>query len=201
MTEQKQPKARIALYARVSTTNHHQDPDVQLREMHAYLGSSWTIVGEYVDRVSTRKASRPERQRLLADAASGKFDAVCVWKLDRWGRSLKDIVNTLAELEEHHVSFISQRDQIDLTTPAGRFMRTVLIGVAEFERDIISERVCAGLRNAKAQGKQLGHPSATPITPQLVKRVKDLKQKGQSLRDIAEQVKVSHVTVSRLVKS
>jgi DNA invertase Pin-like site-specific DNA recombinase len=99
------------------------------------------------------------------------------------------------------LTFISQRDNLDLTTSAGRLMFNVIGAMAEFERDIISERVKAGLRNAKAKGTQLGHPSPTPITKRLIERVRELGKQGQSLRAIANQVKVSHVTVARLLKA
>jgi DNA invertase Pin-like site-specific DNA recombinase len=200
---QKTSGNRVVMYARVSTQNHGQDPEVQLREMRGYLKlRGFRLVGEYVDRgVSGTKKNRPELDRLMADAAKRRFDAVCVWKLDRFGRSLRHLVNALAQLEEHGVSFISQRDNLDLTTSAGRLMFNVIGAMAEFERDIISERVKAGLRNAKAKGTQLGHPSPTPINKRLVERVRELHRQGQSLREIAEQVKVSHVTVARLLKA
>jgi DNA invertase Pin-like site-specific DNA recombinase len=193
---------RVVMYARVSTQNHGQDPEMQLREMRGYLKlRGFRLVGEYVDRgVSGTKKNRPELDRLMADAVKHRFDAVCVWKLDRFGRSLRHLVNALAQLEEHGVSFISQRDNLDLTTSAGRLMFNVIGAMAEFERDIISERVKAGLRNAKAKGTQLGHPSPTPITRRLIERARALHRQGQSLRGIAAQVKVSHVTVARLLK-
>jgi DNA invertase Pin-like site-specific DNA recombinase len=194
---------RVALYARVSTLNHGQDPEVQLRDMRLFfeLHPGWRIVGDYVDRgVSGTKKNRPELDRLMADAAKGKFDVVCVVKLDRFGRSLRHLVNAIAQLQEHHVSFISLQDNIDMTTSAGRLMFNVIGAMAEFERDIISDRVRAGLRNAKAKGTQLGHPSPTPINKSLIERIRTLHREGQSLRTIAGQVKVSHVTVARLLK-
>jgi DNA invertase Pin-like site-specific DNA recombinase len=192
--KEKASSNRVVMYARVSTQNHGQDPEVQLREMRGYLKlRGFRLVGEYVDRgVSGTKKNRPELDRLMADAAKHQFDAVCVWKLDRFGRSLRHLVNALAQLEEHGVSFISQRDNLDLTTSAGRLMFNV-IGA--------SERVKAGLRNAKAKGTQLGHPSPTPITKRLIERVRELHAQNKSLREIAEQVKVSHVTVARLLKA
>lgn len=192
---------RVVMYARVSTQNHGQDPEVQLRDMRAFLKlRGFRLVGEYVDRgVSGTKKNRPELDRLMADAAKRRFDTVCVWKLDRFGRSLRHLVNALAQLEERGVSFISQRDNLDLTTSAGRLMFNVIGAMAEFERDIMSERVKAGLRNARAKGARLGHPSSTPITKRLIERVRELHRQGQSLRAIADQVKVSHVTVARLL--
>src|SRR5229473_571903 len=186
-------KMKAALYARVSTTNHGQDPQLQTREMREYCERrGWEIAGEYTDvGISGSKDSRPELNRLMADAKQRRFDAVCVWKLDRFGRSLRHLVNALAQLEEHHVSFISQRDNLDLTTSAGRLMFNVIGAMAEFERDIISERVKAGLRNAKAKGTQLGHPCGK-FNPRFISRVRKLYAQEPSYRKIAAKVSVSH---------
>src|SRR5215831_2677268 len=151
---------RIALYSRVSTTNHSQDPELQLRELREYAGSrGWVIAEEYVDHgVSGTKASRPSLNRLMADAHRRKVDAVLVWKLDRFGRSLRHLVNAIAEFEALGVAFISLRDNLDLSTPSGRLMFQIIGAMAEFERALIQERVRAGLRNAKAKGKRIGRP-------------------------------------------
>jgi DNA invertase Pin-like site-specific DNA recombinase len=114
---------RLALYARVSTANGHQDPEMQLRELREYAQRrELTIVGEYIDRMTGSKDSRPSLNRLMADASHRKFDAVLVWKLDRFGRSLRHLVNALAELEALGLTFISLRDNLDLSTPSGRLM-------------------------------------------------------------------------------
>jgi DNA invertase Pin-like site-specific DNA recombinase len=141
---------RVALYARVSTCNGQQDPELQLRELREYARlRGLTIVGEHVDRISGSKDSRPALNRLMADASQRKFDAVLVWKLDRFGRSLRHLVNALAELEALGLSFISLRDNLDLSTPSGRLMFQIIGAMAEFERSLIQERVKAGLRNAR----------------------------------------------------
>ena len=113
---------RVALYGRVSTSNGHQDPEMQLRELRDYSSSrGWTIVEEFTDRgVSGSKDSRPALNRLMADAGRRKFDIVLVWKLDRFGRSVRHLVNALAELEALGIAFVSLRDNLDLTTPSGR---------------------------------------------------------------------------------
>ena len=148
---------RIALYARVSTSNGQQDPEMQLRALREYAERrNLTIVGEYIDRMTGSKDSRPSLNRLMADAGQRKFDAVLVWKLDRFGRSLRHLVNTLAELEARGLTFISLRDNLDLSTPSGRLMFQIIGAMAEFERSLIQERVKAGLRNAKAKGRRLG---------------------------------------------
>ena len=110
---------RVALYARVSTSNGQQDPEMQLRELREYAKHrGLIIIGEYVDRISGSKDSRPALNQLMTDASRRKFDAVLVWKLDRFGRSLRHLVNAIAELEALGVAFISFRDNLDLSTPS-----------------------------------------------------------------------------------
>src|SRR5712691_9403690 len=142
--------ARVALYARVSTLNG-QDPEMQLRELREYVvRRNWSVSAEYIDQgVSGSKESRPALNRLMADAHHGRFDAVLVWKIDRFGRSLKHLVVSLAELGGLGVAFISFRDNLDLSTPSGRLMFQIIGAMAEFERALIQERVRAGLRNAR----------------------------------------------------
>src|SRR5450759_3725591 len=152
-------QGRVALYARVSTSNGQQDPERQLRELREYAKRrDLSIVGEYVDRLSGSKESRPALNRLMADASARKFDAVLVWKMDRFARSLKHLVNALAEFEALGIAFVSLRDNLDLTTPSGRLMFQIIGAMAEFERALIQERVRAGSRNAIAKGKRLGRP-------------------------------------------
>jgi DNA invertase Pin-like site-specific DNA recombinase len=150
---------RAAFYVRVSTTNHHQDPEMQLGDLRPFaVARGWQAVPPYVDRMTGSKESRPALNRLMADAKARKFDVVVVWKLDRFARSLKHLVTAIAEFESLGVQFVSLRDNLDLTTPSGRLMFHVIGAMAEFERSLIQERVCAGLRNARAKGKQLGRP-------------------------------------------
>lgn len=185
---------RIALYARVSTLKD-QSPEMQLNEMREFCRNrEFDIVGEYVDLgVSGSKESRPELNRLMADSIRRKFDAVLVWKLDRFARSLKHLVNALAEFESLKISFISLRDNLDLTTPAGRLMFNVIGAMAEFERDLIRERVRAGMANAKRRGKRLGRkPSSIDIG-----LVRDLQAQGLPLRRIAQQANTSTASIYR----
>jgi len=144
---------RVALYARVSTLNN-QDPEMQLAELREYADRrGWQIYEEYTDQgVSGTKESRPALNRLMSDAYRRRFDAILVWKIDRFGRSLKHLVNSLAELASLGVAFISLRDNLDLSTPSGRLMFQIIGAMAEFERALIQERVRAGLRNARASG-------------------------------------------------
>jgi DNA invertase Pin-like site-specific DNA recombinase len=190
-------KTRIALYARVSTTNGQQDPEMQLRELREYAERrDLTVVGEYVDRMTGSKDSRPSLNRLMADAGQRKFDAVLVWKLDRFGRSLRHLVNALAELEALGLTFISLRDNLDLGTPSGRLMFQIIGAMAEFERALIQERVRAGLRNAKAKGKKLGRPRADVDES----RIEALRASGASWRAIAEKLGVGLGTVHRIAQ-
>ena len=150
---------RAAFYVRVSTSNHHQDPEMQLADLRPFATArGWQLVQEYVDRMTGSKESRPALNRLMADAKQRKFDVVVVWKLDRFARSLKHLINALAEFEALGVAFVSLRDNLDLSTPSGRLMFQIIGAMAEFERSLIQERVCAGLRNARAKGRTLGRP-------------------------------------------
>jgi DNA invertase Pin-like site-specific DNA recombinase len=169
---------------------------MQLRELREYAERrGWEIVETYTDAgFSGSKDSRPALNRLMADACQRRFDAVLVWKLDRFGRSLRHLVNALAELEALGVAFISLRDNLDLSTPSGRLMFQIIGAMAEFERALIQERVRAGLRNARAKGKRLGRPRVDVNETQLAA----LRASGASLRAIAKELGVGLGTVHRL---
>jgi len=173
---------RVALYARVSTLNGHQDPEMQLSELREYAGRrGLTIHEEYVDHgVSGSKESRPALNRMMIDARRRKFDAVLVWKIDRLGRSLKHLIVTLADLNDLGVAFISLRDNLDLSTASGRLMFQIIGAMAEFERALIQERVRAGLRNAQAKGKRLGRPAIAVDVQQIL----SLRTSGRSWAEI-----------------
>jgi DNA invertase Pin-like site-specific DNA recombinase len=190
---------RLAIYARVSTSNGSQDPEMQLRELREYaLRRELQIVEEYIDNgVSGSKDSRPALNRLMSDAHSRKFDAVLVWKIDRWGRSLKHLVTSLAELDAYGVAFISLRDNLDLSTPSGRLMMQLLGAMAEFERALIQERVKAGLRNAKAKGVRLGRPRVFVSES----RIEALRASGTSWRAIAKELGIGIGTARRASQS
>ena len=185
---------RVAIYARVSTL-HGQNPEMQLSELREYAGHrGWTIVGEYVDQgVSGSKESRPELNRLTTDAHWRKFDAVLVWKIDRFGRSLKHLVNALEDLAAYGVAFVSLRDNLDLSTPSGRLMFQIIGAMAEFERSLIQERVRAGLRNARAKGKRLGRPRSD-VDPS---RIAALRASGAPWRAISREMGVGVATLYR----
>jgi len=189
---------RVALYARVSTSNGQQDPEMQLRELREYADRrGWQIAEVYTDAgVSGARDSRPALNRLMSDAQKRRIDAVLVWKLDRFGRSLRHLVNALAELEALGVDFVSLRDNLDLATPSGRLMFQIIGAMAEFERSLIQERVKAGLRNAKAKGKRLGRP---PVVVDQVE-VLELRNSGESWRAIAKKLGVGVGTVHRITQ-
>jgi DNA invertase Pin-like site-specific DNA recombinase len=186
---------KIAIYARVSTNNKGQDVDMQLIDMRRSIESKgWSITKEYVDRgISGSKSSRPQLDKLMRDAAEKKFDAVLVWKLDRFGRSVRHLVNAIAELESFGVAFISLKDSIDLTTAQGRLMFQIIAAMAEFERELIRERVKAGMANARTKGKQIGRPSLGIDR----ERVAVLKSAGQSWSQISDALLCSVATAKR----
>jgi DNA invertase Pin-like site-specific DNA recombinase len=194
---QDRPIHRVALYARVSTLNGHQDPEMQLSELREYATRrGLSIHEEYVDQgVSGSKESRPALNRLMADAQKCRFDAVLVWKIDRFGRSLKHLVNSLADLSAYGIAFISLRDNLDLSTPSGRLMFQIIGAMAEFERALIQERVKAGLRNARAKGKRIGRPRHEVDSSMVLK----LRAEGLSWRAVSEHLKLGLGTVYRAV--
>jgi DNA invertase Pin-like site-specific DNA recombinase len=189
---------KVAIYARVSTTTHGQDVTLQTRELHEYCERrGFEIAGEYTDiGVSGSKDSRPELNRLMADAKQRRFDSVCVWKLDRFGRSLRHLVNALADLESLGISFVSLKDNLDLSTPSGRLMFQIIGAMAEFERELIRERVKAGMKNAKAKGTRIGRPRVSVDAAQVAR----LRSSGASLREIAARLGVSLGTVAACSK-
>lgn len=189
-----QPKVfRVALYARVSRAVHGgQSPEMQLWEMREYCDRrNWVITAEYVDRMSGLKDCRPSLNRLFDDATQRKFDAVLVWKLDRFGRSLRHLVNSLAELQALGISFVSLKDSLDLSTPAGTLMCHVLGCMSQFEASLARMRVVSGLAHARAKGKRLGRPRKTVD----VARIESLRASGHSWRTIAGMMGLSVGTV------
>ena len=191
---------RVALYARVSTRDKGQNPELQLSELRQYAQArDWHVVGEFVDvGVSGSKDSRPKLDEMMRLAKARKLDTVAVWKLDRFGRSLRHLVDAMAELEAVGVAFVSLRDAIDMTTPQGKLMFAVVGAMAEFERSLIQERVRAGLAVAKSKGKVLGRPKAKRERDADAGRIRQLRDEGQSYREIADELGRSTMDVYRV---
>jgi len=189
-----QPKTliRVGLYARVSTIHAGQDPQMQIWEMREYCQNrNWQIAGEYVDHISGLKDSRPGLNRLMQDATQRKVDAILVWKLDRFGRSLRHLINSLAELEALGILFVSLKDSLDLSTPSGKLMCHVISCMSQFEASLVQERVKSGLRHAVARGQRLGRPPK----PLDIARINSLRASGASWRTIARMLGLSVGTV------
>lgn len=185
---------RVGIYLRVSTSG--QNTEIQLKEVTEYLQArginNWEV---YEDIQSGTTDARPALRRILKDAKSRKINVLVCWKLDRLFRSLKDLLTTIQELNDHRVDFISVRDQIDLTTASGRLMIQLVGAFAEFEAALIRERVRAGLRNARSKGVQLGRPQKVNSNEILL-----LRRKGLSLSSIGNQIGASKSTVSKTLK-
>jgi DNA invertase Pin-like site-specific DNA recombinase len=149
---------RIGIYARVSTKD--QSCDLQLRDLQAYCAArGFTVTREYIDLGhSGATDSRPELDELMADARKRKFDSILVWRFDRFARSTKHLLLALEEFRSLGIQFVSYQENIDTTSPLGQALFTIVSAVAQLERDLIRERVCAGIRNARACGKELGRP-------------------------------------------
>lgn len=198
MSTQTPKPRRAALYARVSTTNHGQDAGLQLDELRQVATQRGWVVNEYVDAgVSGTTTSRPALDRMLADAQAGKLDIVAVWKLDRLGRSLQHVLATLEQLNTLGVGFVSLRDAgLDSTTPAGRLFTAMIGAFASFERDLIQERVIAGVRRAQAAGKHCGRPKKETSDKALVV-ARSLLDQGWGWRAIAEATGIQKDTLRR----
>jgi len=186
---------RAAIYARVSTANNGQDPRVQTRELQEYCQRrGWIVAGEYVDvGISGTKEKRPELDRLLADAHRRRFDAVVVWRFDRFARSVSHLLRALENFQALGIEFVSLSEQMDTSTPTGKMVFTVLGAVAELERSLIVERVKAGLRNARAKGKTLGRPKKIVDAA----RIAALRAQGFGWIKISRQLGVGVGTVLR----
>ncbi len=187
---------RVGLYARVST--HEQEPEVQLAALRAHAAQrSLTVVEEFVDRgISGAKDRRPALDRLMQAAWDGRFQAVLVWRFDRFARSVKHLISALDRFRSLNVEFISLQEQFDTSTPIGRAMFTIIGAMAELERDIIGERVKAGLDRARAKGVRLGRPSVRVDREEL----SGLRSQGLSIGQIAKRSRCSPATIRRRLR-
>src|SRR5271169_1303515 len=159
---------RVAVYARVSTIGNGQSPEMRLRELREYCHRrGWQISHEYVDLgISGAKEKRPQLDLLLVDAHRRHFDAIAVWRFDRFARSVSHLLRALENFQALGIEFVSLSEQLDTSTPTGKMVFTVLGAVAELERSLIVERVRAGMRNARAKGKRIGRPPRTQLSPE-----------------------------------
>jgi DNA invertase Pin-like site-specific DNA recombinase len=187
---------RVAVYARVSTIGNGQSPEMQLRELREHCDRrSWQVSCEYVDEgISGSKEKRPSLDSLMADAHRRKFDAVIVWRFDRFARSVSHLLRALETFNALGIAFVSLSENVDTTTPTGKMIFTVLGAVAELERSLIVERVKAGLRNARAKGKRLGRPRSVLDAS----RVAALRAQGLGWKKIAAELGVGVGTLYRL---
>lgn len=192
----KEPKMfRVGLYARVSTLDQQTLP-MQNRTMREYAARrGWTMVMQ-VREIGSGAAQREAREKLLEAARRREIDVVLVWRLDRWGRSLADLVVTLKELADLGVGFVSLTEALDLTTPIGRAMAGLLAVFAEFEHDVLRERVRAGLAEARLSGKRLGRPQTAALHAGMVRK---LYRAGVSKAEIARRLNIGRTSVRRIL--
>lgn len=180
------------LYARVSTLD--QNCDLQLEDLRRYARQRFECLREYVDRgISGTQRHRPQLDVLVKDARKRMFDVVLVWKFDRFARSLKHLIDSLEEFRALGIDFISYTEGVDTTTPTGQLLFHVVGAVAQFERDLMAERVRAGMAHARAKGKRIGRPRAQVD----LDRVVTLREQGRSLREIARNLKIPVSRVRR----
>src|SRR5450756_1040613 len=186
---------RAGLYARVSTSDQQTVP-LQIRALREYaVRRGWTVAMQ-VKEVGSGASQRQQREKLLDAARRREIDVVLVWRLDRWGRSVADLLATLQELQHLGVGFVSLTEALDLTTPAGRAMAALLAVFAEFEREILRERVRAGLAHARQNGKKLGRPITAGLHAEHVRK---LHRAGASKADIARRLQIGRTSVRRIL--
>jgi DNA invertase Pin-like site-specific DNA recombinase len=183
--------SRVAIYARVSTKD--QSCEMQLRDLRAYCASRGFLqVSEYVDiGESGATDSRPELNRLMHHARKRQIDAVLVWRFDRFARSTKHLLLALEEFRSKGIQFVSYQENMDTGSPLGQALFTIVAAVAQLERDLIRERVCAGIRNARAAGKSLGRPRRI-VDSDVIAR---MRSEGASVRQISRDLGVGYGTV------
>ena len=182
---------RIGIYARVSTKD--QSCELQVRDLRSFCTArGFDLVGEYVDvGQSGAKDSRPELNKLMDDARKRQFDAIVVWRFDRFARSTKHLLSALEEFRSLGIQFISYQENVDTSTPLGQALFTIVSAVAQLERDLIRERVTAGIRMAQANGKKLGRPMRAVDGD----RILQMRAGGQTLEQIAEDLGVGYGTI------
>lgn len=192
--DKRQSKPRVAIYVRVSTAD--QNLDLQMAELTCFAKArGWLIHKIYADKASGTNDDRPQLKALMAAARMREFDVLLAWKLDRFARSLKNLLNMLQDLEAIGVTFVSLKDQLDLSTPSGRLMAQMIGAFAEFEVSLIRERVRSGLREAKRKGIVLGRPIKIDKN-----KVVALRASGKSFSEIANELGCSRAGAFRIQK-
>ena len=185
---------RAALYMRVSSVDQH--PETQLHDLHQMADQrGYEIVQEYTDRISGVKARRPGLHQMMIDARRGRFDVVLVWASDRIARSVRHFLEVLDELNHLNVEYVSFREQIDTGGPLGRAIVVIIGAVAELERNLIVERVRAGMRRAKLEGRSIGRPALVLDREAILRD----RQSGHSPGQIAKAHRISRATVHKIV--
>ncbi len=186
---------RVGLYARVSTHDQKTLP-LQIRSMREYVSKRGGEIAVQIKEVGSGAVERELREKLMAAARRREIDVVLVWRLDRWGRSLADLVVTLKELSELGVGFISLTEALDLTTPTGRAMAGLLSVFAEFEYEILRERIRAGIAEARLKGKHLGRPVTVG---KKAAQIRKLHRTGVSKAEIARRLEIARTSVRRIL--
>jgi DNA invertase Pin-like site-specific DNA recombinase len=188
---------RVGLYARVSTHDQKTLP-LQIRAMRDYAAKRGWEIAVQIKEVGSGAAEREFREKLMAAARRREIDVVLVWRLDRWGRSLADLVVTLKELADLGVGFVSLTEALDLTTPTGRAMAGLLSVFAEFEHEILRERIRAGIAEARLKGKHLGRPVTVG---KQASQIRKLHRAGVSKAEIARRLDIGRTSVRRILSA
>jgi DNA invertase Pin-like site-specific DNA recombinase len=188
---------QAALYARVSTHDQQTLP-MQLKAMRDYAKKrGWKIKHE-IQEIGSGAKTRPKREELLKEARRRQVDVILVWRLDRWGRSVSDLIGTIRELTDTGVGFVSLTEALDLTTSAGKAMAGMLAVFAEFERDILRERVKAGIAHSRSIGTAHGRPATASLK---TAEIKKLKKQGLNNSEIARKLKIGRTSVIRSLQT
>lgn len=194
-------KLRAVIYARVSTKD--QDCQRQIEDLKKFADrAGYDVIAVLEEKASGAKNDRAERAKILKMAQARLIDVVLVTELSRWGRSTQDLISTLQDLHSRSVSLVAQSGmQMDLSTPAGKLMATMLSGIAEFERELIQERVRSGIANAKARGKKIGRQAGDNYrSGKKEARIEQLHREGKSIREIAAETGLGKSTVADVIK-
>lgn len=191
---------RCAIYARTSTVNKGQDTGLQIDELRsAARQRGMEITGEYIDEgVSGSVDKRPELDAMMAAAHAGKFDVLLVWRFDRFARSTRHLLDALETFRTLGVGFVSLREQVDTTTPAGKALFTMIAAVAELERELIRERVRAGVQRAKKNGVKTGRPERSDVDPLIAAT---MRRQGLSFNQIARRFCCGKGTIIKAVSA